>query len=243
MKLRILLFTITIALHYGMNAQSAMLVGNFGYKAGPTFYKGFSRLATNYNLTNPNNKTPLSKMGMSTGSWYSVDVVTMGMYLSFYHHNTTAKAISEISDYKTRQFELNYKVWGVDFGGGYLKDNIGLVGYAGIYFGMANITASYKYFDGYKSIGAEGSNGIYHGFGFSGSVGVKTFYMYKMIGLTAGIRWTPIGGASLGYSDYNIGGGTSLSENWGGFGTPKNLQPSFSTLSLDLGIAIKVKAY
>src|SRR5437016_2431054 len=103
MKLRKLLFSITILLNTGVFSQSAMGVICFGYKAGPTLYKGFNRLSDNYNQANPTNKTRLSHFGASTGYWYSVDAVTSGIYMSFYHHSTNAIAVSEISDYKTRR--------------------------------------------------------------------------------------------------------------------------------------------
>jgi hypothetical protein len=241
MKLKNLLFGLTIFFSGGLFAQTTALLVSTGYKIGPTFYKGFGRLADNYNQANPTNKTKLSNFGASSGFWYSIDAVLNGVYMGFYHHSTNARAASEISDYKSRRFDLNYKVWGMDFGGGMVKDHYGIIGFGGIYFGTANISAYYKYFDGYKSLGSESSiNGIYHGFGFAGSLGIKTFWLMKKLGFTAGLRWTPIGGASLGFSDYGGGAGKSLSENWGGYGTAKELQPTFSTLSLDLGIAIKL---
>jgi len=209
-----------------------------------------------YNTLNNTNKTPLKNFGTSRGWSLNADVwLNENVFMGYYQHKITANASSTINDYYSREFDLTQKAWGADFGGGAKKDKYGVAAFFGIYFAVATITSGIKYRDGYMSIGNEATlNGIYHGFGFSGSVGVKGYQFFGPIGITACARWCPMSGTSE-VSDFGkasaASSATNLPEDWGAYVGGGSVsynykgayvKPNFQSYFLELGLALNLSS-
>ncbi len=251
MKKLVLLFGITLFM-LNTNAQLGSLMIGVSGKVGTTKGSSFEKFVTSYNNANPTNKSKLPNFGSCTGWAINADWwFKEGIFMGYYQHKISAYAASQINEYYTREFYLTQRSWGADFGGGVIQDNNGIAGFFGVYYASAVLTSGIKYRDGYKSIGNDGIlNGIYHGFGFSGSLGVKAFQLIGPVAISSSVRWCPMSGI-IEMSDYGKGSNNKnallyLPEDLSGIaGGPnsyqgKNVKASFQSFFFDLGIAINL---
>ncbi len=238
------LFLLLILFQIHALSQMDNLTLSFSAKFGVIHGSSFGKFVTSYNKLNFTNKTPLTNFGSATGwslngDWW----LSKNIFMGYYQHTVNATATSHVNDNYTREFHLRQKSWGMDFGGGAMSKQGGVVGFFGIYFATANISADFKFRDGYRSLGAESNiNGIYHGFGFSESLGAKGFFFAGPIGLTACVRWCPISGP-IEMTDFgkdNTFAQENLPEDLGN-SNGKYVMPKFQSFFLDLGIAFKLQ--
>jgi len=155
MKKYSLLFFLFIVMR--SSAQEILVALHLEGKAGYTHGTSFQKFVDSYNALNNTNKTKLGNFGPTTGYSFGADAIQHGILIGYYQHRVSATASSKVNDYYSREFRFKQNTYGADFGYGKNKKTIGIIGFLGIYVANINIISDFKYRDGYRSIGTEGS--------------------------------------------------------------------------------------
>lgn len=166
------------AQNFGVGVTSAPEIHRLHYPSLNSFISSYNE----YNKTNAK-LLPKNQIAWRTGADFFLSFLYVGLH---YTHNNYVFSEIELTPYKKRYMDLDIRYYNCNIGFNFFKENVGILPYIATGLNRLDFNTYIKYYNSYNSYGQHWADGFYSGMNVIGGWGVKVFYVYKMLYVTAG---------------------------------------------------------